>query len=404
MTLRAQSEKPAAPAERIAIFDAGFRIFFLLAPLYGALAIALWVPTFLGLIAPPLTVAPTLLHAHEMIFGFAAAALAGFFLTAVPNWTGVPPLSGARLIALAGVWLLGRGGMAAVAAVPAWLAACLDLMFMPALALAVFRPLLHAKKPHNLMLLVPLALFWGADAMMQSDFIGWTDRLAARGARAGIDILLVLITLIGGRIIPTFTANALRAAGASATPSTSPAVDYSAIGAMVLLLAVETATGLSHMTGVVALLAALFNGLRLAWWCGGRTLNSPILWVLHLGYLWLVVGLALKGLAAFGRVPETAALHALALGAVGTMIFAVMSRAGLGHTGRPPKAHCATALAYGLVSLAAILRVIAAVSPEGFEALLWASGAAWIAAALLFVAVYAPIMMRPARPDGPPHP
>lgn len=389
---------------RTAVFDEGFRTFFLLAPFYGALAVALWVPTFLGLIAPPMTVAPTLLHAHEMIFGFAGAALGGFFLTAVPNWTGAPPLRGARLFGLAAIWTLGRIGMIALAAVPAWLGISVDLLFMPALALAVFRPLLKAEKPHNLILLVPLALFWGADWMMQIEFAGWTADTAARGARAGIDVLLLLITVIGGRIVPTFTTNALRAAGVAATPRTLPTIDRLAIGAMALLLVVEAVSGLSAATGVVALVAAMLNGLRLILWRGERALASPILWVLHLGYLWLVAGLALKGAAAFALVPEAAAIHALALGAIGTMIFAVMSRAGLGHTGRPLTAHWATALAYGLISLAALLRVAASVDAGFFTALLWASATAWILAALLFLGVYAPILTRPSRPGGLPHP
>lgn len=382
-------------ARRIGVFDYGFRIFFLLAPLYGALAVALWIPAFLGWVAPPLTVTPALLHAHEMIFGFAGAALAGFFLTAVPNWTGALPLRGVGLIALAAVWLLGRVGMIAIATIPAWLAASADLLFMPALALAVFRPLLHARKPHNLMLLVPLALFWAADWTMQLEFIGRTTSTAARGARVGIDVLLLLITVIGGRIVPAFTGNALRAAGVVATLKTSRLLDGLAVGAMALLLGVEAATGLSAATGATALLAAVLNGARLVQWRGERTLASPILWVLHLGYLWLVVGLALKGAAAFALAPETVAIHALALGAIGTMIFAVMSRAGLGHTGRPLRAHPATALAYVLVSIAAALRVAAGIDTAAFVPLLWISGVAWITAALIFLVVYVPILFWP---------
>lgn len=393
MTLREADAKSVARPQRIAPFDYGFRTFFLLAPLYAALAIALWVPTFLGWIAPPLALPAALLHAHEMIFGFAAAALAGFFLTAVPNWTGAPPVSGIRLGTLAAIWLLGRIFMLATAAIPSGLAAAADLLFMPALAASVFRPLLHAKKPHNLMLLVPLTVFWAADWAMQAEFVGWTTDTAARGARVGIDVLLVLITMIGGRIVPAFTTNALRAAGADAASRPLPVLDHAAVGAMVALLMSEAMTGLGAVTGIVALLAAVLNGVRLVRWRGERTLASPILWVLHLGYLWLVVGLALKGAAAFALVPETVALHALALGAIGTMIFAVMSRAGLGHTGRPLKAHPATALAYGLISVAAVLRLAAGLEPQAFAPLLWASGIAWIAAAVLFLGAYLPILL-----------
>lgn len=377
------------------MFDDGFRTFFLLAPLYGALAVAFWVPVFLGWITPPMAVPPSLLHAHEMIFGFVGATLAGFFLTAVPNWTGTPGLRGAKLIALAALWLAGRIAMAALGAVPPAAAALVDLAFLPALGLAVAGPLFAAGKRRNLLLLVPLALFWSADVAMQAEFAGWSADSAARGARVGIDILLMLITVIGGRIVPAFTGNALRAAGEATAPRSLPALDRGAIGAMALLVLTEATTGMGAATGVIAALACFLNAVRLALWRGDRTLKAPILWVLHLGYLWLVAGLALKAAAALGAaVPETAALHALALGAVGTMIFAVMSRAGLGHTGRALKAHRAVVLAYALISLAALLRVAASFAANSIVLLLSLSGIAWITAALLFLGVYAPILVR----------
>jgi len=390
-----------AAVTRFGLFDYGFRTFFLLAPLYGALAVALWVPAVVGWFMPPLAVSLALLHAHEMIFGFAGAALAGFFLTAVPNWTGAKALHGAPLAGLAAVWLAGRVAMAAIGPVPPPLAAIVDLAFLPMLALAVIGPLLAAGKKRNLVLLVPLALFWSADAAMQAQFVGWTADSATRGARIGIDILLLFMTVIGGRIVPSFTANALREAGDTALPRSLPALDRAAIGAMALLVVAEAATGMSAETGAVAALACILNAARLALWCGHRTLKAPILWVLHLGYLWLVAGLGLKAAAALGgAVPETASLHALALGAAGTMIFAVMSRAALGHTGRALKAHPSITLSYLLVSLAAGLRIAASFSADSFVLLLGLSGLAWIAAALLFLAVYAPILMLRAKPGA----
>jgi len=390
-----------AAVTRFGLFDYGFRTFFLLAPLYGALAVALWVPAVVGWFMPPLAVSLALLHAHEMIFGFAGAALAGFFLTAVPNWTGAKALHGAPLAGLAAVWLAGRVAMAAIGPVPPPLAAIVDLAFLPMLALAVIGPLLAAGKKRNLVLLVPLALFWSADAAMQAQFVGWTADSATRGARIGIDILLLFMTVIGGRIVPSFTANALREAGDTALPRSLPALDRAAIGAMALLVVAEAATGMSAETGAVAALACILNAARLALWCGHRTLKAPILWVLHLGYLWLVAGLGLKAAAALGgAVPETASLHALALGAAGTMIFAVMSRAALGHTGRALKAHPSITLSYLLVSLATGLRIAASFSADSFVLLLGLSGLAWIAAALLVLAVYAPILMLRAKPGA----
>lgn len=387
--------KPSGDPSRFGLFDYGFRTFFLLAPLYGALAIAFWIPVFLGWIAPPPDVSPTLLHAHEMIFGFASAALAGFFLTAVPNWTGAKELHGAPLAGLAIVWLAGRIAMAAIGLVPPLLAAIIDLAFLPLLALAVIGPLLAAGKPRNLVLLVPLALFWGADAAMVGQFAGCPVDVAAGGARVGIDLLLFFIAVIGGRIVPSFTANVLRAAGETALPRSFPVLDGAAIAAIALLVVAEAAIGLSAGTGAVAALACILNAARMTPWRGTRTLKAPILWVLHLGYLWLVVGLGLKAAVAFsGAVPETASLHALALGAVGTMIFAVMSRAALGHTGRALKVHPAITLAYILVSFAAVARIAASFATDSFIILLLGlSGLAWIAASLLFLAVYTPILV-----------
>ncbi len=389
---------PAAAVSRFGLFDYGFRTFFLLAPLYGALAVALWVPAVLGWFMPPVAVSLSLLHAHEMIFGFAGAALAGFFLTAVPNWTGKPALHGAPLAGLAFVWLAGRVAMAAIGPVPPLYAVIVDLAFLPLLALAVIGPLLASGKPRNLVLLVPLALFWSADAAMDGQFAGCPVEIAALGARVGIDILLFFITVIGGRIVPSFTANALRAAGDTAVPRSLPALDRASIAAMALLVIAEAASGMSVETGAVAALACILNAARLALWCGHRTLKAPILWVLHLGYLWLVVGLGLKAATALGgAVPETASLHALALGAAGTMIFAVMSRAALGHTGRALKVHPSIALAYLLVSVAAGLRIAASFSANSFIVLLSLSGLAWVAACLLFLAVYAPILVLRAK-------
>jgi len=387
-------------AARFALFDYGFRIFFLLAGLYAALGVALWLPVFLGLLPLPIAVSPTLWHAHEMIFGFAAAGVAGFFLTAVPNWTGAPALRGAPLMALAASWLLARVAMLAIGWAPPWLPAVLDLAFLPALAAAIAGPLRRSGTKRNLVLLVVLAALWAADLAMQLDFLGVLPEAGQRGARVGIDVLLLLITVIGGRIVPAFTTSALRANDPALAARSFAPLDRATILAMVLLAASEAATGLGPVTGAIALAAALLSAVRLSFWRGARTLGSPILWVLHLGYGWLVLGLGLKGASAFVEaIPETAALHALTLGAIATMLVAVMSRAALGHTGRPLKAHPATVSAYVLLSLAAVLRVAAPFMPQVFLPLLVLAAAVWSLAFLLFLSTYAPILTAP-RADG----
>lgn len=384
-----------------ALFEYGFRPFFLLAGLQGALMVPLWLAVLEGEVVLPTALPPLYWHEHQMVYGFAAAGLAGFLLTAVPNWTGAPARRGFPLVGLVLLWLAGRVVMTAPGPLPAWLGAAIDLAFIPALAAAIVGPLVAAGKRRNLMLLLPLALFWAGDAAMQAEFLGLSADTAATGARLGIDVMLLMIGVIGGRIVPAFTSNGLRAAGISFAPWRNPVVDRGALAALLLLLASEAATGAGILTGLVAAAAAILNGIRLAGWGGARTLHSPLLWVLHLGYGWLVFGLALKAAAAIGMVGEAAALHALAIGAIGTMLLAVMSRAALGHTGRALHAHPLTAAAYGLVSAAAVLRVFAAALPGAYFELLAGSGIAWTVAFALFLWIYTPILTL-SRPDGRP--
>ena len=399
-SLSAAAAPRVRPIRRFALFEYGFRVFFLLAGLHGAVLIPIWVAAALGRLSLPVGMEVSW-HAHQMIYGFAAAGLAGFLLTAVPGWTGTPPRRGLPLIGLAILWLAGRIAMTFPAEFPPPLAAAIDLAFLPALAAAIAGPLVAARKPRNLLLLLPLTAFWAGDWAMQAEFAGLADS-AGEGAAIGIDVLLLMIAIIGGRIVPAFTASGLAAAGDPARPRSTPGLDRSAIAAMALLIVAEAASDMSLATGAIAAAAALLNAARLAGWRGERTLHSPILWVLHLGYAWLVAGLALKAVAALSDlVPEAAALHALTAGAIATMLLAVMSRAALGHTGRPLRAHPATVSAYVLVSVAALLRIGAAFMPSLYSELLMGSGIAWALAFLLFVAVYAPILALP-RADGRP--
>jgi uncharacterized protein involved in response to NO len=389
------------PARGFALFEYGFRPFFLLVGLHGALVIPVWVAVVLSGLRLSVEMEVSW-HAHQMVYGFAAAGLAGFLLTAVPSWTGAPASRGMPLVILAALWLAGRVATTLPGVFSPPVTALLDLAFVPALASLVVGPLLTAGKARNLLLLVPLTLFWTGDCLMQAEFLGLGEETAGIGARLGIDVMLLMITIIGGRIVPSFTENALRAAGSAIEPRQFAWLDRGSIASIALLLICEAVTGMSRLTGAVALVASILNGLRLAGWRGERTLNSPILWVLHLGYAWLVLGLVLKAIAALtDALPEPAALHALTVGAMATMLLAVMSRAGLGHTGRALRAHPATVVSYVLVSIAALLRLAAALLPELYAELLIASGTAWTLASLLFLCVYFPILMT-ARPDGRP--
>jgi uncharacterized protein involved in response to NO len=398
------SEVAGPPVHRLALFEAGFRVFFLLAPLYATSAILEWLLIYSGAIVLPIDVAPTLWHAHEMIFGFAAAGVAGFFLTAVPNWTGAPFVRGLPLVILAAVWLAGRVAMHLGSILPLPLTAAIDLAFLPMLGAMVAPPLLRHGVGKNAMLLIVLSALWLADAAMQVEFagasLGLSLKTGARGARIAIDIIALLITVIGGRIVPAFTTAQLKLRSVRRLPRSFAWLDRMVILSMALLLASEIIDGGGEIAALVALAAALLQAVRLALWRGLATRGTPILWVLHLGYAWLVLGLALKGGEAFlDWLPESAALHALTIGAIGTMMTGVMSRAALGHTGRKLEAHALIVVTYGLISFAALLRILAPLVPEQQVHFFICSGIAWSLAFALFLWVYTPILIHP-RTDG----
>jgi uncharacterized protein involved in response to NO len=393
-------EQVVAPRQ-VALLEYGFRPFFLLAGLYAALAVPTWLLLMTGAVELPTSLLAVHWHGHEMVFGFALAGITGFYLTAVPNWTGAAPVRGAPLALLAALWLAGRLAMWASGSLPAPLVAGAELALLPVLAALVLPALVAARQPRNLIFLViPLALEC-AILVVHLEPLGWAEDTASTGLRLGIDLALLLITVIGGRLVPAFTANVLRARGETKLPRNAPLLDALAILSMLAVLIADLLDRAAWV-GAAALVAAVLNAARLSGWRTARTLDTPLLWVLHLGYGWLVGGLALQAVAALSDlVPANAALHGLTVGAIGTMMLAVMSRAALGHTGRPLAAHPITVAAYALVSLAALLRIAAAFSPELYLPLLEAAGTFWALAFFLFLSIYAPILIRP-RIDGRP--
>jgi uncharacterized protein involved in response to NO len=332
-----------------------------------------------------------------MVVGYVGAVVAGFLLTAVPNWTGTAPLAGGPLAALAALWLAGRAAPW-LGAVPDWLAAGLDVAFLPALGLAVARPLIAARKPRNAVFLGFLGLLTAASALVHAEGLGLAPDTGAPGVRLGLDTAILMIAIIGGRIVPTFTANALATRGEPAELARRPTIELLAILATILFLAGDVLVPGTVVAGAAALAAAALHGLRLSGWRTRRTLGSPILWVLHLGYAWLAAGLAIKGIADLTTlVPETVALHGLTVGAIGTMTIAVMSRATLGHTGRPLVAPRVVVLAYLLVSASAIARLAAGFLGPSANI---AAAALWVAAFGLFLGALAPALLGQRAPAG----
>jgi len=394
------AQRPAPPGG-FALFNFGFRPFFFFAALFAVLSILVWVGLYAGHVDLNLTSPIGLWHAHEMLFGYTTAAIAGFFLTVVPNWTKAKAQKGPVLMVLVGLWVLGRVVMWAQGALPYGLVAVADMAFLVALTALVVRPLIDPQHRRQMMFLAILACLIVANALTHLEVFGFGQDLGARGLALGLDATLVLIAVMGGRVTPSFTSSFIGHADPSVKVLQRPRVDRAVLAATWGLLFADQVWALSPLSGTVALIAAALNLLRLSGWQGHRTLGSPILWVLHLGYLWLVVGLALKGLADFGIGDPAAALHALTIGAIGTMTVAIMSRASLGHTGRVVKAHALTVSAYVLISLAALVRLAVPLWPEASVELVMLSGTLWMLAFLLFFVIYAPILVRP-RIDGRP--
>jgi uncharacterized protein involved in response to NO len=390
------------PRVRNALWGYGFRPFFLGAGVLAALIIPWWAGALAWGLPLETSWPPSLWHGHEMLFGFIAAAIAGFLLTAVPSWTGARGFTGWPLILLSTIWGLGRVAAATSSLWPADAVAGLDLLFLPGLTALVIRPLVRARN-RNTPLLAVLAVLWATDIAFYWGLFHRDTALARHALLIGIDIVLLLVTVIGGRIVPAFTSAALKQRGLSSPMRVWSPMTPLAVVAMLAVIAVDLVKLESPAAGVVAALAALIQGLRLAQWQSRRTLRIPLVWVLHLGYLWLVLGFALKALALLaGAAFASFYLHALTIGAATTMIMAVMTRASLGHTGRPLVATRRTAYAYGLLTAAAAVRVFGPV----FEFLPYTgtvllAAALWTAAFVLFLSVYAPVLLSP-RLDGKP--
>ena len=379
------------------ILRIGFRPFFLAAGIWSALAVALWLGGLAGVVVLPTAFDPVVWHAHEMLFGFLAAVIAGFLLTAIPNWTGRLPLRGSGLALLIGLWALGRVAVGLSTLIGPLAAAVLDLAFPVAFCAAVLREILAGRNWRNLPMAGVLAMLVAANLLTHLEPLG-IAQTADLGLRLGIATVAVLITLVGGRVVPSFTRNWLAKRGEPRLPRRFGHLDRLAVMSS---LAAGLAWALvpdALASGVVALLAALLGAVRLAGWRGHRTLAEPLVWVMHLGYAWLVLGWALLGAAILlpGLDPASA-LHALTAGAMGTMTLAIMTRASLGHSGRALSAGVGTTLCFGLVSLAALTRVLAPLAPDSAALLFGLSGLAWIAAFGLFAILFGPLLTGRAR-------
>jgi len=369
------------PESRRALFALGFRPFYLLAGAYAALGAPIWALQYAGWLPG----ADLYWHAHEMIFGFAFAVIVGFLFTAVRNWTGRPTPSGAVLAGIAALWLAAR--VLALVSLPA--AAAAGALFALAAAWGIGRPLVASGNRRNLFFVL-LVLLLGAGGVA---FQAW-PRI---GIAIGLNVVLFVIAVIAGRVLPMFTNNMVAGAGARREAP----LEFAALGALAVLFALEVLE-FETAAAAAALAAAALHGARLALWAPQRTLRQPMLWILHLSYGWIVVHLALRGLAGFGLASASLATHALTVGAIGGMTLGMMTRTARGHTGRQIAGGRAETAVFALIQAAAVARVLVPlVLPPAYFAATLASAALWSAAFALFVAAYFPILTRP-RIDGQP--
>jgi uncharacterized protein involved in response to NO len=391
-SLHGIDEPARAPARRFALWDLGYRPFYLLAAAFAALSIPLWSLQFTGLLDHAYLSGP-LWHAHEMLFGFTLAVIVGFLFTAGRNWTNRPTPTGWTLAALAALWLAARILVLTPYAIAA---AAANVAFPMAAAIALAIPFFKAGNRRNYFFVALLLLLSVAAGAFHLSQLHAPEVSASRALRIGLDVVLFIVSVVAGRVIPMFTNNG--APGADA--SRHPLVEKSALGLVLALMAAD-AIGLGSIA-LAALAAAgcVAHAWRWALWKPWRTARVPLLWILHLAYLWVPIHLALRALAEPGWVPHSAATHALTVGAAGGLIVGMMTRTARGHTARPLRADRYDIACYVLVLLAAAVRVAVplAVPSLLMHAVLW-SAALWSAGFGLYAVRYWPVLTRP-RLDG----
>jgi len=385
---------PPPAVTGFALWQLGFRPFYLLASLFSAASVALWALQYSGWMDGAYLKGP-LWHGHEMLFGYTVAVIAGFLLTAVRNWTGQPTPTGAPLMALAALWVAGR-----VLVLTPWslAAALVNAAFPFAVAAAIAVPIVRSRNRRNYFFVGLLALLGVITLAVHAALNGVVDVAPRFGLQLGLDVVLFIMAVMAGRVVPMFTNNGVPGANARRHPW----IERIALGSIVALFLADHAQGMPALVALVALVAAVAHGARLVLWQPWRTLRTPLVWVLHLAYAWIVVHLLLRAMAVAGWVPDTLALHALTLGAIGGLTIGMITRTARGHTARPLQADGFETTAYLLVAAAALARVFGPMLlPGPYVAWVQLSGLLWFAAFGLYAIRYWPVLTRP-RLDGKP--
>ena len=376
-------------------FEYPFRIFFLSAAALAVLAVPAWLGLLLHDATAPLAFVPLHWHQHEMLFGFLHAAIAGFLLTAVCNWTDTERLRGGRLFALWLVWLAGRVLMVAGGGLPAWLAHGVDLAFLPLVMLDAAWRIWRARQVRQFVVLAVLGALWAMEVAFHLDPAG-------PYAHGALLAAMLLMLVIGGRITPAFSGNWLRVRGGDPSRiEVRPWLERLTLVAVAAVLVTRIAPAPPALVAVAAAVAAAASVMRLTLWRGWLVREEPLLWILHLALAWIPVALLLLAASELGYVFATAWVHAAGTGAMGSLILGVMARVALGHTGRPLRLPSGITAAFGLVLAAGVARVLTTLQLLPWRAGLWVAAVCWTAAFVLFLVRYVPVLLSP-RVDGKP--
>jgi uncharacterized protein involved in response to NO len=378
-----------------ALLSYGFRPFFLFGAIYAGLAVLAWLPMFAGELELRTAFSPVDWHVHEMLYGYLPAVVTGFLLTAIPNWTGRLPIQGMPLLVLVAVWLAGRIGVTFSTEI-GWLAAAIiDVAFLLLVIAATAREIVAGKNWRNLRVVAMVTLLFAGNIAFH--FEAHAHGTAEYGVRIGIAAMVLLIVVIGGRIIPSFTRNWLARANPGRLPVPFARFDVAVILFSAATLALWTAQPLGRLTAAALAAAAALNILRLARWAGDRTWRDRLVLILHVGYAFVPFGFLLASAAALDIVVASAGIHAWTVGAAGTMTLAVMTRASLGHAGKALTASVVTQAVYAAIVIAALARICSSLELAWSELLLHVSAFAWIAAFFGFAISFGPLLVGAQR-------
>lgn len=389
------SAGPSPGTSGSALWNLGFRPFYLLAGLFATLSVPLWMAQYAGWLDGHAMIAGPLWHAHELLFGYAFAVIVGFLFTAGRNWANQPTPTGAMLAAIAALWVAAR---VLVFTPYALAAAAADTAFALAAAIGIAIPFVRSGNRRNYFFIALLLGMGLANLAFHLGMAGLLDLPVQRGVQTGLDIVLFIMVVMGGRVIPMFTMNGIPGVFCARLPW----LERLAPASVLVLLAADVAGAPDAVIGAIAALAAAAHAARLVLWRPWLTLAKPIVWILHVSYAWIVLALALRALAAYELVPAGLATHALTVGAIGGLTLGMMTRTSLGHTGRPLQTGNAELVCYAAIQLAALARVLLPLAfPSFYLHAIIGSGLLWSLAFGVFTVRYWPILSRP-RVDGKP--